>query len=120
VTISILVSFMVILLAAYTSVFERTREIGILKSMGASRNFIISMIFKESVMICCSGVIFGVGISEILRGMILCSFPTVPVAISFDDLIRSLAVGLIAGTLGSLYPAYKAVRMDPVKALSYD
>jgi putative ABC transport system permease protein len=120
VTVSMLVSFMVILLAAYTAVFERTREIGILKSMGASRHFIISMIFKESVMICSLGAIFGIGISEVLRELIIHRFPTVPVAISLDDLVRSLAMGMIAGILGSLYPAYKAVRMDPVKALSYD
>jgi ABC-type antimicrobial peptide transport system permease subunit len=53
-------------------------------------------------------------------GMIINRFPAVPAAIGFVDLIQGLAVGLIAGTLGSLYPAYKAVRMDPVIALSYD
>jgi ABC-type antimicrobial peptide transport system permease subunit len=37
-----------------------------------------------------------------------------------DDLIRGLILGLVAGTLGALYPAYKAARMDPVRALSFE
>jgi putative ABC transport system permease protein len=118
--VSMLLSFMVILLAMYTTIFERTREIGILKSMGASRRFIVAMILKESVMICCLGGLLGIGISEIIRKIIVEKFPTLQVAMSMDDLIRGLILGLLAGTLGAVYPAYKAARMDPVKALSYE
>jgi putative ABC transport system permease protein len=120
VSVSMLVSFMVILLAMYTTIFERTREIGILKSLGASRRFIASMIFKESAMICASGALAGIVSSEIIRKVIIASFPTVPVTIGLGDLIRSSILGLLAGTMGSLYPAYKAARMDPVKALSFE
>jgi putative ABC transport system permease protein len=120
IAISMLLSFMVILLAMYTTIFERTREIGILKSLGASRNFIVGMILKESVMICGLGAILGICISEIIRKVVIVMFPTLQVSMSFGDLIRGMALGLIAGTLGALYPAYKAARMDPVKALSYE
>jgi putative ABC transport system permease protein len=118
--ISMSLSFMVILLAMYTTIFERTREIGILKSLGASRGFIIAMILKESVIICCSGALFGIVVSEIIRKIIITKIPTLQVAMSFDDLIRGMILGLIAGTLGALYPAYKAARMDPVRALSFE
>ena len=118
--ISMSLSFMVILLAMYTTIFERTREIGILKSLGASRSFIVAMILKESVMICCLGALLGIVISEIIRKIIITRIPTLQVAMSFDDLIRGLVLGLIAGTLGALYPAYKAARMDPVRALSFE
>jgi len=120
VLISMLLSFMVILLAMYTTIFERTREIGILKSLGASRGFIISMILRESVMISCLGVAFGTMTSALIREVIVTAFPTLQVAMSFVDILRGCALGMTGGTLGALYPAYKAARMDPVKALSYE
>ncbi len=118
--VSMLLSFMVILLAMYTTIFERTREIGILKSLGASRGFIINMILRESVMISSLGVLFGVGTSELIRKAIMTAFPTLQVAMSLMDILRGCALGLLGGTLGALYPAFKAARMDPVKALSYE
>jgi putative ABC transport system permease protein len=118
--ISMLLSFMVILLAMYTTIFERTREIGILKSLGASRRFIVGMILKESVIICSLGAFLGIAISEIVRKIVIMNHPTMQVSMTFGDLIMGVVFGLVAGALGSLYPAYKAARMDPVKALSYE
>ncbi len=118
--IAAVISFMVVLLAMYTTIFERTREIGILKSLGASRIFIVSMILRESVMISCLGAILGTGISEVIRKVIISSFPTLQVTISAGSIGRGCLVGLLGGVLGALYPAYKAAQMDPVRALSYE
>jgi putative ABC transport system permease protein len=120
IVVSMLLSFMVILLAMYTTIFERTREIGILKSLGASRRFIVGMILKESVMICGLGALLGIVVSEVIRKIVVLMYPTLQVSMSFNDLIKGLVLGLLAGTLGALYPAYKAAKMDPVKALSYE
>lgn len=120
VLIAILISFMVVLLAMYTTIFERTREIGILKSLGASRAFIVSMVLRESVMISCLGILLGTGISEVIRKVIISSFPTLQVTISIGEVGRGCLVGLLGGILGALYPAYKAAKMDPVRALSYE
>ncbi len=120
VLVSMLLSFMVILLAMYTTIFERTREIGILKSLGASRTFILGIILKESVMISCLGVLFGTAASAIIKEVIVSSFPTVQIAMSLSEIGRGCILGLAGGTLGALYPAYKAARMDPVQALSYE
>lgn len=120
IAISMLLSFMVILLAMYTTIFERTREIGILKALGASRNFIVGMILKESVMICGLGAILGICISEIIRKIVYITVPTLQVSMTFRDLLSGMVLGLVAGILGALYPAYKAARMDPVRALSYE
>jgi ABC-type lipoprotein release transport system permease subunit len=56
----------------------------------------------------------------LLREAIIRVFPTLQVAISFPDLIAACMLGLVGGTLGALYPAYKASRMDPVRALAYE
>jgi putative ABC transport system permease protein len=118
--VSMMISFMVILLAMYTTIFERTREIGILKSLGASQRFIIGMILRESVMISGLGAVFGLGVSEIIRKIITTAFPTLQVSMTVGDVTRGCLLGLLGGILGALYPAYKAARMDPVKALSYE
>jgi putative ABC transport system permease protein len=115
-----LISFMVILLAMYTTIFERTREIGILKSLGASRAFVIGMVMRESVLICILGVLLGTGVSELIRKIITWRFPTLQVQMNLNEIAFACMLGLIAGLLGALYPAYKAARMDPVKALSYE
>jgi putative ABC transport system permease protein len=120
VLVSMLLAFMIVLLAMYTTIFERTREIGILKSLGASRQFIVGMILKESVIICCLGVVSGILASEIIRVVIVARFPTLQVSMTLFDLGKGLVLGVLAGVLGALYPAYKAARMDPVKALSYE
>lgn len=120
VMVSMILSFMVILLAMYTTIFERTREIGILKSLGASRGFIVGLILKESVMICALGILLGIGAGALIRKLIIASFPTLQVAMSFRDLAQASVLGLLAGAVGAFYPAYKAARQDPVRALSYE
>lgn len=118
--VSMLLSFIVILLAMYTTIFERTREIGILKSLGASRTFIVGMILKESAIVCILGALFGTGASALIRKVIILIYPTLHVSMSWGDVLRGCLLGLLGGTLGALYPAFKAARMDPVRALSYE
>jgi putative ABC transport system permease protein len=118
--VSMLISFMVVLLAMYTTIFERTREIGILKSLGASRSYVVSVVLRESAIICVLGVLFGTGISQILRKILVTTHPLLQLQISLSEVGFACALGFIAGLLGALYPAYKAARMDPVRALSYE
>jgi putative ABC transport system permease protein len=120
VLVSMLLSFMVILLAMYTTIFERTREIGVLKSLGASRSFILGMILRESVIITGLGLVFGVVVSLIIKNVIVSTFPTLQVTMTLGQVFRGGVLALMGGLLGALYPAYKAARMDPVKALSYE
>jgi putative ABC transport system permease protein len=120
VIVSMLLSFMVILLAMYTTIFERTREIGILKALGASKAFIVGIILRESVMISALGVLFGVASSFAIREAIKVAFPTLQVAMGLKNILHASLLGLSGGTLGALYPAYKAARQDPVKALSHE
>jgi putative ABC transport system permease protein len=118
--VSMLISFMVVLLAMYTTIFERTREIGILKSIGASRVFVVGMVLRESALICVLGVLLGTGISQLLRKILTTAFPLLQLQITLREVGFACLLGIIAGLLGALYPAYKAACMDPVKALSYE
>lgn len=120
VTTSALVSFLVVLLAMYTTILERTREIGILKSLGASRLFIVGTIMQESLLICTMGILVGFILSFLVRKVITTSFPTMQVGISTVWLVRAGILGLVSGAMGALYPAYKAARQDPVQALMYE
>jgi putative ABC transport system permease protein len=120
VIVSMLLSFMVVLVAMYTTIFERTREIGILKSLGASRSFIVGMILKETVIICALGVLLGIGMSEIARKAIISIFPMLQISMTFREILTACVLGLLAGSLGALYPAYRAAQMDPVTALAYE
>jgi len=117
--LSTIVSTLVILIAMYTTITERTREIGILKSLGASKRYIVGLIEKEALAISLIGVVAGIAGSGLATFVI---GKTTTLQLQFDwkwVLIASL-VGLAAGMLGALYPALRAANQDPVAALSYE
>ena len=101
------------------SVTERTKEIGIIKALGATRKNILIQFMAEAVIICQAGgllgimlgILIGVGLSMGLGG----SFH-MPWAWSFLGIALSLIVGLISG----IYPALKASKLDPIDALRYE
>ncbi len=118
--VSMLLSFMVILLAMYTTITERTREIGILKSLGASKSYIVQLILRESLLICGAGVVLGFVLAAVAIKLILTAFPSMPVNITTGWRVIAALMALSGGVLGALYPALKAAQLDPVKALGYE
>ena len=118
--LTISISFLIILLATYTTIMERTREIGILKSLGASKLYIVRLILRESFVICATGVGLGFLMTFITIEFIGSAFPTLPVTITTFWRVTTAAIAVGSGTLGALYPAVKAARMDPVRALGYE
>lgn len=117
--LSILVSTLVILLAMYTTITERTREIGILKSLGAPKRFIIGVIEKEALAISGIGVVAGL-IVALLTGWMMERLTSLKLEYNLKWVVIAVLVGLTAGALGALYPAIRAANQDPVKALSYE
>lgn len=118
--LAIIVSFLVILLAMYTSVVERTKEIGILKAIGASRLFIVGAILLESVFLCLIGIASGYGLSFLTKAWLLHLYPSLTVDISWHRLWTAGAWAMAGGIVGSLYPAYRASRLDPVETLVFE
>jgi len=117
--ISITISFVITLLAMYTSILERTREVGILKSLGASKLYILQLVLRESVLVCILGVVAGFIMTSVVLKGILMAFPTLPVHIMPIWRVVAATMAIGGGSLGALYPAVKAARLDPVTALGY-
>jgi putative ABC transport system permease protein len=118
--VSLVIGFLVIFQSMYTAVMERTREIGILKSMGASKGYIVNVILRETVLLAVAGIGVGIAVSMLARVAIVHRWPLVQIDNSTDWMIRATVVALVGATIGALYPAYKAAQKDPIDALAYE
>ncbi len=117
--IGIVFTFLVVLLSMYTIVLERTREIGILKALGASRWSIVNLMVSEALLIGIIGAGLGVLVSFGFREVFLASRPTMSVDITPVWVLRGTVLALFGCALGSLYPALRASAMDAIEALGY-
>jgi putative ABC transport system permease protein len=113
------ISMLVILLAMYTTVTERTRQIGILKSLGMSKSSIAWVIEQEAILVSLMGVILGV-LLTLAAQFVVMRVTSLTILIEPRWVLIALAVGLVGGTIGALYPALRAARQDAVEALSYE
>jgi putative ABC transport system permease protein len=118
--IAVIIGFLVIFQAMYTSVLERTREIGILKSMGASKLTIVDVVLRETAVLASVGVLVGVAVSYAVKIFLAQRFPTLYLDMSADWILRGSAIALVGAMFGALYPAWMAARKDPIDALAYE
>lgn len=105
------------------SIFERTREIGVLRAVGWTGGRVLRMVVLESVLLCLGavviGTILGVGLSRLViqvpaaRGLIVPSYP-------LTVFVQATVVGVVVGLAGAIYPAVRASRLLPVEALRYE
>ena len=119
--IGVVIGFAVVSLSMYMAVLQRTREIGILKSLGASKNFVMGLILSEAFLLGLGGTILGIIFSFGTRWLLHVFVPaSLPQAIvpSWWPIAGLVAMG--AALLGALYPGAIAVRQDPIEALAYE
>jgi putative ABC transport system permease protein len=118
--LAISIGLLVILLTMYTTVLERTRDIGVLKALGASKVLIVRSLLLETAALCLLGIAAGVGLSYLGKAGFKAIFPTLPVLITMEWLLRAGVIALIGAVAGASYPAWVATRKDVVDSLSYD
>ena len=118
--VALCIGIMVIFLSMYTTVMERTREIGILRSLGASKFFIVTLIMKESILLCLLGVVLGIFGSSVIIHVAKSFFPTLAFLRSYEWMVNAALSALVSGVIGSLHPSLKAASQDPVEAFAYE
>ncbi len=117
--LSAIVSALVVMLAMYTTITERTREIGMLKALGASRGYIVSVIEQEAFVISLLGLVVGFTVSLIAGYAIHRAYGLV-FEYGWAWALVAALIGVGGGVIGALYPAVRAANLDPVNALSYE
>ncbi len=120
ISIAVIVGILVIFQSMYTAVLERTREIGILKSMGASKTTIITVVLRETVVLVVLGVIVGIVTTYGIREFMSVKFPTLYFEMTNEWLVKGAVIAIVGSILGALYPATMAARKDPIDALAYE
>jgi putative ABC transport system permease protein len=120
IALAVSVGLLVIFLTMYTTVLERTRDIGVLKSLGASKLLIVRALLTETALLCLLGIFAGIGLSYLVRAGFIAAFPTLPILITPGWIVRAGLIALVGAIFGASYPAWLASRKDAVQALSYD
>ncbi|HUB19025.1 MAG TPA: ABC transporter permease [Acidobacteriaceae bacterium] len=120
IAIAVIVGFLVIFQSMYTAVMERTREIGILKSLGASKLYIVNLVLREAVLVAIAGIVVGVAATQGIKLLMDVRFPTLTFLLTTQWRIYGALIALIGSILGALYPAWKAASKDPIDALAYE
>ncbi|AVW02347.1 ABC transporter ATP-binding protein [Lactiplantibacillus plantarum] len=122
--IALLVSAIMIIVVLYVSVSERTREIGVLRALGARKRDISHLFFAEAltigVLAAVMGLLFGEG-WQFLGNMAIYSLIKYPIVrISGAAMLGGITVSVVISLLAALAPAHMAARLDPVESLSHE
>jgi putative ABC transport system permease protein len=119
--IGVVIGFAVVCLSMYMAVLQRTREIGILKSLGGSNGFILRIILVEAMVLGLGGTVLGI-VMSFGAWWLIRTF--VPSSLSIDIVPLwwpiAGAITLVGAGLGALYPGLSAARHDPIEALAYE
>lgn len=118
--VALSIGLLVIFLSMYTTITERTREIGILRSLGATKGFVVRLILHETAWLCVIGVILGIGLSFAVANFVETMFPTLLIMIVPQWILRASGLAFLSGLIGSVYPSLRAASQDPVDALAYE
>ena len=119
--VAVLIGAAVASLSMYMAVQQRTREIGILKSLGASKLMIVRIIMMEAFWLGLGGSVLGIGFSFLSRWLLAKLVPaSLPQAIVPEWWPIAGVIAMGAAMLGALYPGILAARQDPIEALAYE
>ena len=118
--VAVIIGFLVVCLSMYTAVLERTREIGILKALGASPAYIVGILMRETVVLALTGTAAGILMTYGTRELMQTFAPTFTQIIVPDWYPWATIIALVGSIIGALYPGLRAARQDAIEALAYD
>jgi putative ABC transport system permease protein len=119
--LAVVVGFLVVFLSMYTAVIERTREIGILKALGAKPFTIVDMLVREAIVLALAGCVIGIFLTFVARQLVSTFLPASLTVISVPEWWpKAAAIALTGALLGAIYPGLKAARQDAIEALAYE
>jgi putative ABC transport system permease protein len=118
--LAVFTGFLAVFLAMYVTVLERTREIGILKALGASPGYIMGILLRETVVLAAAGTVAGILMTYGTRELMRIFAPTFPQLIVPDWYPVAALIALTGSLIGAIYPGLKAARQDAIEALAYD
>jgi len=119
--IAMIVGFITVTMAMYTAVLERTREIGILKALGASSPYIMNLLFRETLLIAILGSVLGIAMTSGSKWLMM---HAAPASLAQETVYGwwpiASGVSIVGALSGAVFPAWKAVRQDVIQALAYE
>ena len=123
-SISLLVALIMILVVLYMSVSERTREIGVFKSIGARKKDIKLIFSTESLLVGLlsglTGIILALAIGGVLIAILMAVLGFAPISMMWYYFVIALVISIVISVLAGLYPASKAAKLDPVESLRHE
>src|ERR1700730_8404839 len=118
--VAVVVGFLVIFQSMYTAVMERTREIGILKSLGASKWYIVNVVLRETLLLAIAGIVVGIILSFATRRVIMFEKPVLRLFWSNVWVLRGAVIAIGGALAGAWYAARKAWHRNRIDALAYE
>ncbi|MEO8025533.1 MAG: FtsX-like permease family protein [Bryobacteraceae bacterium] len=118
--LGVFIGFLVVFLSMYTAVLERTREIGVLKALGASPGYILNILLRETAVLSLVGSVLGIIFTYGSQWLINTFVSSMTQVIVPDWWPIAAAISLIGSLVGALYPGLKAAQQDAIEALAYD
>ncbi|HEX6662485.1 MAG TPA: FtsX-like permease family protein [Gaiellaceae bacterium] len=118
--LSVIVSLFGIVNTLVLTVFERTREIGMLRAIGMTRRQVRRMVRHESVITALIGAVIGILLGIILAGLLIARVDFIVLSVPIGQLLAFLVAGIIVGIIAAIFPARRAARLNVLEALQYE
>ena len=118
--LSVVVSFFGIVNTLVLTVFERTRELGMLRAVGMTRRQVRRMIRHESVITALIGGVLGIVVGVALGALLIARIDFIDFALPVLQILIFAVAAIVVGILAAIFPARRAAKLDPLEALQYE